>query len=268
MKKQRSLSVDLAKGIAIIAIVLGHCSFDYPQYSLFTVNSLIYLWHVPVFFILGGFFIKEEQIVRPWFWFKKKFTSLYLKILFFYIPAVLLHNVFISMGWYSLQSTDPVINMYSISDCVRQFILTIFCAGREPIIGAMWFVYVLFMALIGLSVISWGISRLTSDRSKRDWACFTALLTFAVIAGILSNKYGFTIRRFSNVFSAMLLIYIGWLMNRKWELRYDNPNLMVVCALITFEVLCMLGGVSLNGNRFSDILQLIVVAPAVLYCIV
>lgn len=181
---------------------------------------------------------------------------------------MLLHNVFISMGWYSLQSTDPVINTYSISDFIKQIILTVCCAGREPIVGAMWFVSVLFMALIGLSIISWIISRLTSDRSKRDWACFTALLTFAVIAGILSNKYGFTIRRFSNVFSAMLLIYIGWLMNRKWELRYDNPNLMVVCALITFEVLCMLGGVSLNGNRFSDILQLIVVAPAVLYCIV
>lgn len=265
--KQRSISVDIAKGIAITAIVLGHISYAYPKTSLLDAHDLIYLWHVPVFFILGGFFIKEEQLLQPWTWFKKKFLKLYLKILYFYIPAVLLHNVFINIGWYSTESVNPVISSYITIDFVKQTVLSILCAGREPILGAMWFVYVLFMALIGLSLISWLLNKLNKDKSKLSCLRFIILLAFTIVSGIVSNKYGFTIRRFSNVFTAMLLIDIGWIMNKKWQLKYNNKYIVVICALIAFEIVCMLGGVELNGNEYKDITQLIIAAPAVLYCI-
>ena len=268
MINNRSLSVDITKGIAIIAIVLGHIGFSYPACKLIDSGTLVFgLWHVPVFFIVAGFFIKEEQLVHPKLWFKKKFSSLYLKILYFYIPAVLLHNVLISIGWYSLESTEPVIHEYSAFDFVKQIVLTVCLGGREPILGAMWFVYVLFMALIGLSVVSWGIKRLTHNDRQYEWTRFIVLLAMCMAAGILSNKYGLTIRRFSNTFTAMLLILIGKLMYQKMKLSFDNGVVTVVCILIAFEVACMLGGVSLNGNEYKDVLQLIVAAPAVLYII-
>ena len=161
---KRSLSVDITKGISIIAIVLGHVNFLYPIGQLVnTKNLFIYLWHVAVFFMLAGFFIKEEQLVQPMFCLKKKFSSLYLKILYFYIPAVLLHNVLIKIGWYSLESTDPVINTYSMIDFARQTVFAICLGGREPVVGAMWFVYVLFMALIGLSIASWAIRKISKN---------------------------------------------------------------------------------------------------------
>lgn len=265
---KRFVDVDITKGITIIAIVLGHIGYNYPSGILVNTKDLfIYLWHVPVFFIVAGFFIKEEQLVQPKLWFKKKFSSLYMKILYFYIPAVLLHNVLISIGWYSLEFTEPVIHEYSAFDFVKQIILAVCLGGREPILGAMWFVYVLFMALIGLSVVSWGIKRLTHNDVQYEWTRFIVLLAMCVAAGILSNKYGLTIRRFSNTFTAMLLIYIGKIMYQKTKLSFDNGFVMVVCTLIVFEVACMLGGVSLNGNEYKDVLQLIVAAPATLYII-
>ena len=94
-----------------------------------------------------------------------------------------------------------------------------------------------------------------------------ALLAMCIVAGILSNKYGLTIRRFSNKFAAMLLIYVGKIMYQKMKLSFDNGYLAIACGLIAFEVACMLGGVALNGNEYKDILQLIVAAPAVLYII-
>lgn len=101
---KRFLSVDIAKGMSIIAIVFGHIAYQYPFCQLINTKDLfIYLWHVAVFFLLAGFFIKEEQLVHPKRWFKKKFSSLYLKILYFYVPAVLLHNALIKIGWYSLE---------------------------------------------------------------------------------------------------------------------------------------------------------------------
>lgn len=266
--KKRSLSVDIAKGISIIAIVLGHINFLYPVGQLVNTKDLfIYLWHVAGFFLLAGFFIKEEQLVQPKLWFKKKFSSLYLKILFFYIPAVLLHNVLIKIGWYSLESNDPVINTYSMMEFAKQTVLAICLGGREPIVGAMWFVYVLFMALIGLSIVSWAIKKISKNDRQYEWMRFIALLSMCILAGLLSNKYGLTIRRFSNTFTAMLLIYVGRIMYQKIKLSFDNGYLAIVCGLLAFEVACMLGGVSLNGNEYKDILQLIGAAPAVLYII-
>ena len=265
---KRFLSVDIAKGFSIIAIVLGHINFQYPAGQLVNTKDLfIYLWHVAVFFLLAGFFIKEEQLVQPKLWFKKKFSSLYLKILYFYIPAVLLHNVLIKIGWYSLESTYPVINTYSMMDFAKQTVLAICLGGREPIVGAMWFVYVLFMALISLSIVSWAIKKLAKDERQYEWMRGIALLSMCMVAGILSNKYGLTIRRFSNTFTAMLLIYVGRIMYQKIKLSFDNGYLAIVCGLVAFEVACMLGGVSLNGNEYKDILQLIGGAPAVLYII-
>lgn len=268
MSKQRSLSVDIAKGIAIIAIVLGHISFSYPNFSLVSPEDLLFrLWHVPIFFILGGFFIKEEELNQPKYWFKKKFSSLYLKLLYFYIPAVLLHNLFIKIGWYSTLSTTSIIKVYAFTDFIKHIILTICLAGREPIVGPMWFVYVLFMALICLSILSWAFCKIVNDSTKRNQLMFVVMLGLTILSGVLSNKYGLTIRRFSNVFTAMFLIYIGWLMNRKFCLKYDNGLICIACAMIGIEVACMLGGVNLNSNSYKDILQLIVASPAILYFI-
>ena len=268
MTNERSLSVDITKGTAIIAIVLGHIGFMYPSSKLLDSSILVFgLWHVAVFFIVAGFFIKEEQLLQPKVWFEKKFSSLYLKILYFYVPAVLLHNVLLKIGWYSLESTDPVINTYSMMELAKQTVLAICLGGREPIVGAMWFVYVLFMALIGLSIVSWAIKKIAKNDRQYEWMRFIALLTMCMVAGILSNKYGLTIRRFSNTFTAMLLIYVGKIMYQKMKLSFDNGYLAIVCGLVAFEVACMLGGVALNGNEYKDILQLIVAAPAVLYII-
>lgn len=62
----RSQWVDIAKGIAISAVVLFHISYSFPNLKLLPVTALFgYAWHVPVFFLIGGFFIKEEKLVRP-----------------------------------------------------------------------------------------------------------------------------------------------------------------------------------------------------------
>jgi len=152
-------------------------------------------------------------------------------------------------------------------DFVKQIVLAICLGGREPIVGAMWFVYVLFMALIGLSIVSWAIKKIAKNDRQYEWKRFIALLTMCMVAGILSNKYGLTIRRFSNTFIAMLLIYVGRIMYQKIKLSFDNGYLAIICGLVAFEVACMLGGVALNGNEYKDILQLLVAAPAVLYII-
>ena len=82
----RDISIDIAKGVSIIAIVIGHIGFLWPQCSMLNTKDLFtYLWNVPVFFILAGFFLKDEHLVKLVAFFKKKFFSLYLKILYFLV---------------------------------------------------------------------------------------------------------------------------------------------------------------------------------------
>lgn len=64
---KRFLSVDIAKGMSIIAIVFGHIAYQYPVCQLVNTKDLfIYLGHVAVFFLLAGFFIKRNN------WFNQK----------------------------------------------------------------------------------------------------------------------------------------------------------------------------------------------------
>lgn len=50
--------VSIAKGIGIIIVVLGHCTFGYAWLSLF-ISS----FHMPLFFYLSGYFFSRNQII-------------------------------------------------------------------------------------------------------------------------------------------------------------------------------------------------------------
>lgn len=84
----RTPYVDIAKGIAILSVVLLHVDFVYPKLSFINISAMLgWYWHVPVFFLIGGFFLKEERLLQPVSFIKGKFKSLYLLALYIYLPA-------------------------------------------------------------------------------------------------------------------------------------------------------------------------------------
>lgn len=101
-QQTRTAYVDIAKGIAILSVVLLHVNFIYPQLSFVNISAMLgWYWHVPVFFLIGGFFLKDEKLIHPISFIKGKFKSLYLLALYIYLPATLLHNYLLKIGWYS-----------------------------------------------------------------------------------------------------------------------------------------------------------------------
>lgn len=103
MSLKRFVYVDIAKGIAILAVVLMHVNFLFPKLCFVNTSALFgYYWHVPVFFLIGGFFLKDEKLLHPISFIKSKFKSLYRLALYIYLPITLLHNVFFHIGWYSV----------------------------------------------------------------------------------------------------------------------------------------------------------------------
>ncbi|MGF7436990.1 acyltransferase family protein [Lentilactobacillus senioris] len=72
--KKRIQWVDIAKGIGIIAVVISHAIHPIDTHFFDVSFKVLYWWHMPLFFIIGGFFLKP--IVTNWegIWgfFKKK----------------------------------------------------------------------------------------------------------------------------------------------------------------------------------------------------
>ena len=53
--------VQIAKGLGIILVVSGHfCPKTSPEYWQ-SLNKIIYLFHMPLFFLLSGFLFRYEK---------------------------------------------------------------------------------------------------------------------------------------------------------------------------------------------------------------
>lgn len=237
--------VDIAKGIAIISVVLGHIGFLYPKWQILPILTLlVWLWHVPVFFLIGGFFIKEEKLQNPFKFIKGKLKNLYLPILYIYVPILLLHNFFFKIGFYDTQTeyVGKYITEWSVSDFLKHLVESILFAGREPLLGAMWFVYVLFLALCGLSIISWALKKLVKDSVIYEYVRFLVLLACVLVSCTMTNVFDFTIPRFNNTITAIWLIYLGMMIVQKQKILFNNKYIVLISAFLTWHTATILGG--------------------------
>ncbi len=66
MSKKRIEWIDVAKAVGIVAVVFGHAMTRHG-----TMFHFLYWWHMPIFFIMGGFFLKPI-INNNWLGFFKK----------------------------------------------------------------------------------------------------------------------------------------------------------------------------------------------------
>ena len=264
--------VDIAKGIAIIAVVLGHINYKWPGGCLLPLSDLlVWVWHVPVFFMIGGFFLKDEKLSHPQLFVWGKVKSLYLLILYIYIPVLSLHNFFIRIGFYDLniEYYGKYVTEWGVMDFGKHLFTAICFAGREPLLGAMWFVYVLFMALCIISVVSWFLKMIGKKWDERTYELIRGLvfLTFAVFAYSLTHLFDFTIPRFNNTLVAVWLIYVGMLVVQKAGFLFNNSIAALACGLIAWHSATCRGGVNLAANNFSDIIVLTVTSFACLYVV-
>ena len=86
--------VDIAKGIGIILVVMGHaCCPVLP-------HGIIYSFHMPFFFFLSGLFICRQCETNFYNYVKKNFRSLLvpyfyfniLSIIFYYVMSIIFHK--------------------------------------------------------------------------------------------------------------------------------------------------------------------------------
>ncbi len=142
MQTKRLRQPDIARGIAIICIVLGHLGNN-------SINRFVFTFHVPVFYLLSGYFLNEQDSLKDYL--RKRSRSLLLPYAVTCLGVILmalLLNRFITVP----QPAGAVFR--------RWLGAALYGAGdsyQEPFviqgIGAVWFLLALFWAGLGMQCL-------------------------------------------------------------------------------------------------------------------
>lgn len=187
--------IDVAKGIAIICVILGHL-------SNFQINRVVFTFHLPIFFFITGYFIHPDVPMKKFI--SKKFRTLIVPYLVTCCAIIILAvlrtllvgepSEVIPVAWNWIYAS-----LYGAGDSYTD---------PFPIqgIGAIWFLLASF----------WGsISLKCSLHLKRGSRIAVILLLFAV--GYWSRTlfwFPFSIQAGC---CATLFMYLGYLLNESRE---------------------------------------------------
>lgn len=189
----RNPVVSMAKGMAIILVVVGH-SLPLENWA----RNYIYMFHVPLFFYVSGYCFKEKYLNDALTFVKRRLRGLWWPFVKYGIPMVLLHNVLCAIHVYGpLCDVVPYTLPQMGVAVLKQFAMS----GAEPLLGAYWFLNTLF----GASLLFYGCRRLAGSK----WA--VAILLTGSVACLLLVPYTGGLRIVFRMFLAGTYMALGHL---------------------------------------------------------
>ena len=187
--KERYLFIDVARGISIICIVLGHLGVS-------SINRFVFTFHVPVFFLLSGYFTNAEVSFKEHI--KKKAKTLI-------VPYVLCCIVICILAVLINQILEGGAGNKQI--LLRWICASLYGAGdnyQQPFtiygIGAIWFLLASFWGSILLKYL---LNRTTIVRAISVFGFF--------LLCVLSRRICWLPLSIQAAGPALLFMYLGYL---------------------------------------------------------
>lgn len=269
---KRETWVDIVKGIAIIAVVMFHTNYHIPKLdvggNILPLTELMgTLWHVPVFLCIGGFFMKETDLDNPLALVKKKWKSLYVKLLVFYVIFILLHNWFFTIGFYSSKALYVGKHIAPYSDFVDYIRACGFglLAAREPLLGAMWFINLMFLGFVIIAILIFALNKFEVSGERKFTLLGFSLFALAIVNSIITQVCDIHILRATPAVNASWLLFIGYFVNNRIKLQYNNKYLFIMSLLLMYEISSVFGCISLADDVFYSLETLTVATLSSLY---
>ncbi|MBR5332075.1 MAG: acyltransferase family protein [Muribaculaceae bacterium] len=195
---------DIMKFIAIIAMIIGHCVHDWRL-------QLIYPWHMPLFFIVSGYFFKPQTILKT---IKHSTRQLLIPYLITAIAIITLALIY---------------NFFDANHDILNYTKVVLMGGTNPntwgIGFASWFLISLFVCTVTYSVLNHFI------KSNR-------LITTIVIIIAFSTYY---IKNYFSIFipftllqsgMGLLFFHIGHIFHQRNTITFKHyPIYLWACAI-------------------------------------
>lgn len=145
--KKRNDDISVSKGIGIILMVMGHAGLVFP------LDSIIYSFHMPLFFILSGYFYKVPEYLWHGSFIKKRIKSLWVPYVIWTIIGLFLHNVFSCLMSYG--------DIYTYSEILKRMAHSFFFGGHDGcLFPGFWFLKALFCASISIYFVTFVFKKL------------------------------------------------------------------------------------------------------------
>ena len=241
--------IDIAKGIAIILVIVGH---TVPNPS--PLRHAIFSFHMPVFFILAGYTFRP----KPW-----------RELLSGSVSRLLVPYVVLALAWQAptfLMSGAPL-----TSGALAGGLETlVFASGVDvpgfgvAAVGMSWFLAALFTSRLLLNALV----RLFDER-------VVGVVWQGVVCAAIAFC-GLSVSRFFGIYLPLdldlgcyivLLMWVGYTARqRKLEPSVSKP-LLFVGAGIVWLVLAAMSGLELSGRRVDGFVVATVAALAGSYCV-
>ena len=203
---------DVAKGICILAVIAGHM-------GIAQINRVVFLWHLPVFFLISGFFLRKKPLLTI---IKEKALRLLGP---YYLTCLAI--IFISVLKDMIRRVSPLPGLAAWIGA------SLYGAGdnwTHPIeikaIGAIWFLWALFFAYV--------IAGYLADR--KYGLIFSVVIAFLGWGSITWTGYWLPLSIQAGMLSSLYLM-IGY------EAKKHNfsPDSIPLGITIIFGIISVLG---------------------------
>lgn len=189
---ERQEYMDIFRSFGIILMIMGHINFGNK------FDHFIHAFHMPIFFVISGFFFRSDNNVTLRSFILKKAKSLLVPYIFFG-----LFHYFIYLLLYDVD--DPLLPLLRLL-----FINTY----RLPIAGALWFLTALFIT----DVVYFLIDRYIPNEDAK-WA---VIIVIAVFGNSTGHIFSFLLPyAMSAAMVGVGLFHMGYLMR-----KYENTPFM------------------------------------------
>lgn len=215
--------LDGTKGIAMLLVIAGHC---YWLNSIPQAAAFIYSFHMPLFFILSGMFVKPLRLKEVW----RKYSKAYLWPYFVTCLLLLLVGCLVSLVkdedvWGTVQ--NQVARIYWGSGIAN---------GKEkfatlPSVGPIWF-------LLGLFWATSVYACLKRNAGKIERMLWVSLLAIIAVETIRFVRLPLSLQ--AGMFAVLYLAIGNWARNVNLIERLDDVGWVVkVLCFVLFVVIVM-----------------------------
>jgi len=210
---KREYWIDALKGFTIIAVIIGHCLDGYLKAGMFEgllafdifeiIKSVIYAFHMPLFFIISGYTLNLAYIDENNSFKTKRFFRQATNIMLIYVMWAL-------MLWVVKMMFSKYVNdVYGVSDLIEMFITPL---------GNYWYLHALFILYLIVFIFKFNKTNKTIT--------VLIMMLFSVLVLFFNEMYGLHVTVYKTAYH-LAFFYIGMYLCRYREKLESKPAFIV-----------------------------------------